>query len=127
MRLARFGGSASSNHTFTLPRQYQLLVGGYYYSPSVMGLFYTRSAGQFNLGLKKQLWAERASLSLSLRDVLAINRFRSDLRYNNVNQTWTNQWESRRVSLTFTSKLGSGKTRSQRATGSQDEEGRVGR
>ena len=127
VRLARFGWSASSDHTFTLPRQYQLLAGGYYYSPSVMGLFYTRSAGQFNLGLKKQLWAEKASLSLRVSDVFATNRFRSDLRYNNVNQTWTNQWESRKVTLTFTCKLGSGKTRSQRSTGSQDEEGRVGR
>ncbi|MFD2784872.1 TonB-dependent receptor [Hymenobacter rubripertinctus] len=127
IRLARFGWSASSNHTFTLPRQYKLLLGGYYNSPSVQGLFYTRSAGQLNLGLKKQLWAEKASLSLRVSDVFATNRFRSDLRYNNVNQTWTNQWESRRVTLTFTTKLGSGKTRSQRSAGSQDEEGRVGR
>ncbi|SET82229.1 TonB-dependent receptor domain-containing protein [Hymenobacter actinosclerus] len=127
VRLARFGGSASSNHTFTLPRQYQLLVGGYYNSPSVQGLFYTRSAGLLNLGLKKQLWAEKASLSLRLSDVFATNRFRSDLRYNNVNQTCTNQWESRRLTLTFACKLGSGKTRNQRNAGSQEEEGRVGR
>lgn len=127
VRLARFGWSASSDHTFKLPREYQVLVGGYYSSPSVMGLFYTRSSGQVNLGLKKQLWAEKASLSLRLSDVFATNRFRSDLRYNNVNQTWTNQWESRRVTLTFTCKLGNGKTRSQRNAGSQEEEGRVGR
>ncbi|SFQ82440.1 hypothetical protein [Hymenobacter arizonensis] len=50
----------------------------------------------------------------------------STLRYNNVNQTWNNQWESRRVSLVFTCKIGNGKAQSRRAAASSDEERRVG-
>lgn len=125
--LASYNWAASSEHTFVLPKQYKLLVGGRYDSPAVQGLFYTKASGAVNLGLKKQLWAEKASLSLRVSDVLSTSRFRSTLRYNNVNQTWNNQWESRRVSLVFTCKIGNGKTQARRPAASSDEEGRVGR
>lgn len=127
VRLASYSWAASSDHTFLLPRKYKLLVGGDYSSPAVMGLFRTKANGQLNLGLKKQLWAEKASFSLKVADVFNTSRFRSTLQYNNVNQTWNNQWESRRVTLVFTCKIGSGKTQARHAAGSTDEEGRVGR
>jgi len=127
VRLASYSWAASSDHAFLLPKQYKLLVGGNYDSPAVMGLYHTRASGAVNLGLKKQLWADRASLSLRVADIFNTSRFRSTLRYNNVNQTWNNQWESRRVTLVFTCKIGSGKTQTRHAAGSSDEEGRVGR
>ncbi|MGY3088876.1 hypothetical protein ACVWYF_001916 [Hymenobacter sp. UYAg731] len=126
VRLTSYSWEASSNHTFLLPRSYKLLVGGEYSSPAVQGLFRAKASGMLNLGLKKQLWAERASLSLRVADVFNTSRFRSTLQYNNVNQTWNNQWESRRVTLTFTCKIGSGKTQARHAAASADEEGRVG-
>ena len=126
VRLASYNWEASSNHTLILPRSYKLTVGGDYSSPAVMGLFRTKANGQLNLGLKKQIWAEKASLSLRVNDVFNTSRFRSTLQYNNVNQTWNNQWESRRVTLTFTCKIGSGKTQTRHAAASADEEGRVG-
>ncbi|WP_179197786.1 TonB-dependent receptor [Hymenobacter crusticola] len=126
VNLASYSWAASSDHTFTLPRSYKLLVGGSYESPGVQGLYHTKASGAVNLGLKKQLWAEKATLSLRVADVFNTNRFRSTLRYNNVNQTWNNQWESRRVTLTFTCKIGSGKTQARRTAASSDEEGRVG-
>ncbi|MBG8554881.1 TonB-dependent receptor [Hymenobacter guriensis] len=127
VRLASYSWEVSSDHTFMLPRSYKLLVGGSYYSPALMGLFHTKASGQLNLGLKKQIRAERASLSLRVSDVFNTSRFRSTLRYNNVNQTWNNQWESRRVTLAFTCKIGSGKTQARHNVGSADEEGRVGK
>ena len=126
VRLASYNWEASSNHTFILPRSYKLMVGGEYSSPGVMGLFHTKASGSVNLGLKKQIWAERATFSLRVADVFNTSRFRSTLNYNNINQTWNNQWESRRVTLTFTCKIGSGKTQARRAAASADEEGRVG-
>lgn len=126
VRLASYSWEASSDHTFLLPRSYKLLVGGSYSSPVVQGLYQTKASGLVNLGLKKQIWAERASLSLKVADVFNTNRFRSTLNYANVNQTWNNQWESRRVTLVFTCKIGNGKTQARRAAASVDEEGRVG-
>jgi len=126
VRLHRVAAGVSSDHTFRLPRQVQLLVGGAYQSPSVQGLFYTKASGYLNLGLKKQLWHERATLSLKLNDVFNTNRFRSSMQYNNIDLTWNNQWESRRLALSLTYKLGGGKTHGARTSGSADEEGRAG-
>ncbi|MDQ2792745.1 MAG: TonB-dependent receptor family protein [Bacteroidota bacterium] len=125
VRLASYSWAASSNQTFILPRSYKLLVGGEYSSPVVQGLYRAKASGSVNLGLKKQLWAERASLSLKVADVFNTYRFRSTLQYANVNQTWNNQWESRRATLTFTCKIGSGKTPARHAASSADEEGRL--
>ena len=127
MRLARFGWSASSDHTFVLPRGFKLLVGGDYQSAGVSGLFALRASGAFNLGLKKQLWADRATLALKVSDLFYTNGWFSSVRYQNVDTDWTNRYESRRVSLNFTCKLGTGKTQARRPAGSSDEENRVGR
>ena len=125
VRLASYSWEASSDHTFLLPRRYKLTVGGNYSSPAVQGLYRANANGQLNLGLKKQFRAERVSLSIRVADVFNTSRFRSTLRYNNVNQTWNNQWESRRVTLVFSCKIGSGKTQARRAASTADEEGRM--
>ena len=125
--LVSYSWAASSDHTFILLSQYKLLVGGSYNSSAVIGLFHTKARGAVNLGSKKQIWAEKASFSLRVSDAFNTNCFRSTLRYNNVNQTLNNQRESRRVTLEFTCKIGSGKMQVRRAAASSDEEGRVGK
>lgn len=125
VRLSSYSCMVSSDHTILLPRRYKLLVSGLYFSPAVSGLYLTKAGGALTLGMKKQLWADKATLSLKVADVFNTSRFRSTLRYNNVDMRWNNQWESRRVSLSFDYKVGSGNTQSRREAGSSDEEGRV--
>ena len=126
VQLRRVGALATSNHTFTLPRQYQLQVGGEYYGPSVNGLFALRSSGTFNLGVRKQLWQERATLSLKVSDLFYTSGWFSSLHYQNINTDWVNRYDSRRLALSFTYKLAGGKTRNTHAGSSADEEGRAG-
>ncbi|MGI4875848.1 MAG: outer membrane beta-barrel protein [Janthinobacterium lividum] len=126
VQLHRVAWSLTSDHTLRLPRQYQLLVGGRYESPSVLGLYYTKATGALSLGARKQLWDGKATLSLQVSDVLNTDRFRATMDYQNVHLTWYNQWESRRALLTFTCKLGSGKTHVTAPRSSTEEETRAG-
>ena len=126
VRLRQVGAMASSNHTFTLPRHYQLLMGGEYYGPSVSGLYALRSSGSVNLGVRKQLWQERATLSLKVSDLFYTSGWFSSLHYQNINTDWVNRYDSRRLSLSFTYKLAGGKTHDNRAGSSADEQGRAG-
>jgi hypothetical protein len=126
VRVRRLGGAVSSNHTFTLPRHYQLLVGGEYAGPSVNGLFIMRSSGAFNLGVRKQLWQEKATLSLKASDLFYTNGWFSSLHYQNINTDWVNRYDSRRFTLSFSYKLAGGKTHTARTSGSADEESRAG-
>jgi len=124
--LHRWGAALSSNHTFSLPRHYQLLLGGDYSGPSVNGLFTLRASGSVNLGVRKQLWQEKAVLSLKVSDLFYTNGWFSSLHYQNINTDWVNRYDSRRLTVSFTYKLGGGKTHTARTNSSADEEGRAG-
>ncbi|MCC9168002.1 outer membrane beta-barrel family protein [Pontibacter harenae] len=119
--------SASADQSFTLPRDYRLQLSGYYGSPSVEGLYNTRANYQIDLGAKKTFLDGKATVSLKLRDVFDTSRARATLNYGNVNMYWQNQWESRRLNLTFDYKFGNNKVRTARSrrTGTGEEEGRL--
>ncbi|WP_266205515.1 outer membrane beta-barrel family protein [Pontibacter kalidii] len=124
---SRFSWSASADETFNLPKDYKLQLSGYYMSPSVQGLFHTKANYQIDLGAQKTLLNGKASLSLKLRDVFNSSRSRATLAYNNVDMYWQNQWESRRLNLTFNYKFGNNKVKAarNRRTGTGEEEGRL--
>nr|GFC98672.1 hypothetical protein [Tanacetum cinerariifolium] len=126
VQLRRWGGTATSDHTFRLPRHYQLLVGGEYSGPSVSGLYTLRASGALSLGVRKQLWQEKAVLSLKASDLLYTDGWFSSLQYQNLRTDWVNRYDSRRLTVSLTYKLGGGKTHSVRASSSADEEGRAG-
>eukprot|EP01133_Synstelium_polycarpum_P014006 gene14006-16510_t len=125
---SRWSWSISSDNNFTLPKDYVLNIYSSYNSPSVSGLFKTLAAYTLNVGVKKTLMNKNATLSFKVNDVFATSRFRGILQYNNVNTYWQNEWESRRVSLSFSYKFGNMKlkTARNRKTGTSEEEGRVG-
>ncbi|MFD2247485.1 TonB-dependent receptor domain-containing protein [Pontibacter ruber] len=124
---SRFSWSASTEENFNLPKDYKLQLSAYYMSPSVQGLYKTKAGYQLDLGAQKILLGGKATLSLKLRDVFNTSRFRANLAYNNVNMYWQNQWESRRLNLTFDYKFGSSKVKTarNRKSGTSEEEGRL--
>jgi hypothetical protein len=126
VQLRRLGAMATSNHTFTLPKYYQLQIGGEYYGPSVSGLYALRSSGTFNLGLRKQLWQEKATLSVKISDLFYTDGWFSSLHYQNINTDWVNRYDSRRLTVSFIYKLAGGKTHNAHTNSSADEEGRAG-
>jgi outer membrane receptor protein involved in Fe transport len=126
VRLRQWGATFSSNHTFSLPRHFQLQVGGDYNGPSVNGVFRLRASSNVSLGLRKQLWQEKAVLSLRVSDLFYKSGWFSSLHYQNINTEWVNRYDSRRLTVSLTYKLGGGKTHRARTSGSADEEDRAG-
>lgn len=120
--------SVSTDNTITLPKNYSLSIYAYYDSPNVSGLFHSLESSQVNVGAKKIFWRKNATLAFKVNDVFNNSKFRANLQYNNVKTFWQNEWESRKVSLTFTYKFGNMKmkTARNRKTGTGDEESRVG-
>ncbi|QNK64616.1 TonB-dependent receptor [Pedobacter sp. PAMC26386] len=119
--------SASSNNTFTLPKDFQLSLDGSYESPAVSGLFQSLASYQIDFGAKKTFLNKKATIAFKLRDIFDTAKFRSFLKYNNVNTYWQNEWESRRFSLNFSYKFGNMKikTARNRKTSTAEEQGRV--
>ncbi|MBB6499286.1 outer membrane beta-barrel family protein [Pedobacter cryoconitis] len=119
--------SASTENTFTLPKDYQLTLAAAYGSPSVSGLGRTLSYSQIDFGAKKIFMHKKATIAFKLRDIFDTAKYRTLLKYNNVNTYWQNEWESRRFSLSFSYKFGNMKikTARDRKTGTTEEQGRV--
>jgi hypothetical protein len=121
--------SIISDNTITLPKNYSLSAYAFYDSPSVNGLFRSLESYQVNIGAKKSFWNKNATLALKVNDIFNTSKFRANLEYNNIKTYWQNEWESRRVNLSFTYKFGNMKikTARKRQTGTSDEENRVGK
>ncbi|WP_316824936.1 outer membrane beta-barrel family protein [Pedobacter miscanthi] len=121
--------SVMMDNTFTLPKNYSISTYAYYDSPSVSGLFRSLGSYQLNIGAKKTFWNKNATLALKVNDVFNTSAFRANLEYNNIKTYWKNEWESRRVNLSFNYKFGNMKikTARKRNTGTSDEENRVGK
>ena len=124
---SRIAWSVNADQNFMLPKNYKLQLSSYYSSPDVDGLYHTMSNYQIDLGATKTFWNKNGAISIKYRDIFDSSRFRSVLQYNNVNTTWQNQWESRRISLSFTYKFGNMKikTARDRTTGAGSEERRM--
>ncbi len=120
--------SVSTDNTITLPKNYSLSVYAYYDSPNVSGLFHSLESSQINVGAKKVFWKKNATLALKVNDIMNKSKFRANLQYNNINTFWQNEWESRKISLSFTYKFGNMKikTARNRKTGTGEEESRAG-
>lgn len=101
-------------------------MGSEYDGLSVNGLYALRASGSVDLGLRKQLWQERATLSLKVSALFYTNGWFSSLHYQNINTNWVNRYDSRRLMLSFTYKLAGGKTHRDHASSSADEQGRAG-
>jgi len=121
--------SVVMDNTITLPKNYSLTTYAFYDSPSVYGLFHNLGSYQLNIGAKKSFWNKNATLALKVNDIFNTSKFRANLEYNNIKTYWQNEWESRRVNLSFTYKFGNMKikTARKRQTGTSEEENRVGK
>jgi hypothetical protein len=123
----KFNWSMNTEQTFRLPKDLQLTYTFYYGSPSVSGLFRALEYYGMNFSARKTFMDKKATVSLKLNDIFDTAKFRSVLRYNNVNTYWQNQWESRKINLTLNYKFGNMKVKNARtrSTGTADEESRV--
>ena len=123
-------GRITSTQTFRLPNRFTLEIAGFYQSRSLNGISIRRPFGVLNVGVQKQLAANRGTLRLTGEDLLWSNI----MVYENNNPDAGFSLRSngpgahnRLVRLTYSRSFGNQKVsvNSKRATGSDDERRRV--
>ncbi|WP_421828787.1 outer membrane beta-barrel protein [Larkinella sp.] len=124
-----WNAQAYSSQTFTLPHKFTAELTGFYYSPTMFGLYRGRSFGQISLGLQKTLPKEKGTLRLTMSDLFWTNtaRYNSTIPALNINTTVRFLFEPRVVRLTYNRSFGSKtvKAARNRATGSEEERTRL--
>ena len=120
----------SGSQMFRFGKTWSGEISGFFRSTAQeTGMFLIRPMGVFSFGFAKQLLNNKANLKLNIYDPFYIQRAKVDVQLGNIDAYVENQWDNRRVALTFTYRFSKGQAGPQqrRRTGSsQEEQNRVG-
>lgn len=122
-----FSADFSTSQTFTLPKKYKIQTSFYYGVPTKSGIVKTLSYYQWDLGVQKQLWNNKATIKLNANSIIGTSAYRAHYLSNNLNIYWKNQWEGKKLLASFIYKFGSNKIKSNRSrnTASESEQNRI--
>jgi hypothetical protein len=122
-----FGVDAGMENTFTLPQKIKIQTSAYYSTPYRDGITRVRENYIVSAGVQKSLWNNKASVKLNFNNFIGPSAYRARYVSDNLNIKWVNQWEGRRVSLSFNYKFGNTNVKAsrQRGSASQEEKNRV--
>lgn len=122
-----WNASFSSTNSFTLPKKIKAELSLYMNAPTRSGI--SKIAGSVNLsaGVQKTIMKDKGSLKLSLNNFIGPTQYNALFRNESLHIKWVNQWEGKRISLSFNYKFGNMNVKSsrQRRTASQEEGNRV--
>ncbi len=117
-----------SQHVFRLPANFSIELSGRYSAPSVWGgNFYTRAFWGINAGVQKKFAGDRGQVKLSINDIFLSQRWNGFSEFGPLYMETRGGWDSRRVSLSLSYRMGqaggNGKRgrKSSRKTGIEEE------
>ncbi len=124
---AGWNWSGSMENYFNLPAKWRISLSGYYSSPSVDGIYHMKAGYLVSTGVRKILLADKLTMNFNITDIFDTARYRSTIRYNNIDARWQNEWESRRFNLSVSYTFGDKKLKAarNRKTGASEEENRA--
>lgn len=122
-----FGVDVGTEHSFTLPKKIKIQTSAYYSTPYRDGITKVRASYIISGGIQKSLWNNKATLKINYNNIIGPSAYRAQYLSNNLNIKWINQWEGRRINLSFNYKFGNTNVKAsrQRSAASQQERNRV--
>jgi outer membrane receptor protein involved in Fe transport len=123
--LSAFGYGAYMQQSFTLGKNYTAELSGWFNGKGMENAWHKNAMGSLDIGIQKRFLNERASLKLSVTDVLRTTRFKGGSNYGGVDLAINQQNENQTVRLNFNYRFGNSQVKGarQRKTAS-DSEGR---
>ena len=117
----------SSNHTFTLPKDFKLEIGGNYFSGGLESAFLFGAGGSLNLGIQKTILNKRGTIRINAQDILYTSNPEVSIKYADLDVIVKPQNDTRVFRFNFAYRFGntSIKSERQRSTGLEDEKSRV--
>jgi outer membrane receptor protein involved in Fe transport len=114
--------NTNMQNQFTLPKGWSMELSGYFNSKTVYGTVVGLPQGSADFAVAKNMLKDKGTLKVSFRDFLGLQQWSGYSRYQNVDVTIHNHWDSRVINLSFTYRFNKGKGAEQRRNGSADEE-----
>jgi hypothetical protein len=119
--------STNITNQFKLWETWTFELSGYYYSQRLIGTNVARPSGSMNFAASKQVLKKKGTIKLSIRDFANLSEYNGFTRYQNVDLTVHNKYDSRIFNLAFTYRFSKGKAgkRYEHSAASSDEQSRV--
>lgn len=125
------GGSFAFNgyvgNNFKLGKGWKGEVSGWFNYQNRATIYVSKPLGSLNLGVQKNLLKDKATLKLSLVDLLNTQRWQQTAQTSDLQLTTYRKWESRNLTLGFSWRFGSSKVKAarERQTGGEEDAGRI--
>lgn len=129
-------------HSFTLSTSWSAQVSGFWNAPTNQTIYHYRGLGALNLSVQKKILHDRGKLTIGIDDVFNTMRWRwsnSSIRQSDI--SWTSnpqlaegqtqqfyidrKWESRRLTIRFSYRLGSSDVKAARERETGQDAGRI--
>lgn len=118
----------SSQQSFKISNTITAELSGKYESPTFYGIGQFKATYRVDAGISKQLFNKNGSLKLSVNDIFDTQREWADIKYQNLNLSVIDKFESRIIRLGFTYRFGniSLKGITKHDAGNEEEQKRAG-
>jgi outer membrane receptor protein involved in Fe transport len=118
----------NGSQQFKLNKTLTAELSGWFRTAGIEGVFEAKQMGALNVGLSQNIWKDKGTLRLTVRDILYTQKFRAISKYGNVDVNISERNDSRVATLGFTYRFSKGKANGpkKRANSSSDEQNRVG-
>ena len=117
-----------AQNTFTLPKNFQIELSGWYNSPGIWGgNFATKEIWSIDAGIQKKVFKERGTLKLGVSDIFNSQHWSGENNFGGLHLLAMGGWESRQFKANFTYMMGNSSVKGsrQRNTGLEDESKRI--
>lgn len=119
------GFYGSINQTLNFNNGYILNWNSFYSVDGPYGNSSFKPSYDMSFGLKKEFFDKKLRVNLKADNVLKESQWREITKQDNVTTNWTNQWETRRFTLSLTYNFGTGKKKNVKGADLRDEQRRL--
>jgi iron complex outermembrane receptor protein len=112
---------------FTLPKGWSMELSGWYNSKAIYGTIVGMPQGSMDFAVAKNVLKDKGTVKVNFRDFAGLSQWSGYSRYQNIDVTIHNRWESRVVNVSFTYRFNKGQGAEQRRnkSGADEEQSRV--
>jgi len=119
----------NGSQQFKISKTLSAEISGFFRTAGVEGVIKAKSMGMVSAGFSQQVFKNKGTLRLNIRDIFYTQKFRGTTKYGNVDAAFQERGDNRAVNLGFTYRFNKGKINGapkRKTGGANDEQNRVG-